>query len=116
MTDQNLRRSALRKLQQALNHKPEGEEHLPLRVQEERQAGRWRLMKNLRDSIVAEGAEELMRRFSKQTVLESDLRFDQGKWIAFVRVQCADGKRMTLEEPLMEFPSEMMIAQVALVS
>jgi hypothetical protein len=90
---------------------------LPEKTQREQEAGRARIMQNLRASVVDVGVEELQRRFGKSCVPTGGLRFvpETNRWMADVVVHTAAKRVLQFEEELLEFPSDRMIAQVALV-
>lgn len=90
---------------------------LPEKTQREQEAGRARIMQNLRASVVDVGLEELQRRFGKRSVPTGGLRFvsESNRWMVDVVVHTAAKRVMQFEDELLKFPSDHMIAQVALV-
>jgi hypothetical protein len=88
---------------------------LPEKTRAEHRAGRNRLTRLLRESVVEEGYKVLCNKFGKN-LQGAEALGRGGEWIARVCVRCADGKTMAFEDPLMEFPSDMMITQLALVT
>ncbi|RZN09701.1 hypothetical protein CWO91_16870 [Bradyrhizobium genosp. SA-3] len=90
---------------------------LPEKTQREQEAGRARIMQNLRASVVDVGMDELQRRFGKRSVPTGGLRFvaEANRWMVDVVVHTAARRVMQFEDELLEFPSDHMIAQVALV-
>lgn len=79
-------------------------------------AGRARLRRVLRDSVAYEGLQQLKRRFGNSAVLTSAWALSGEEYIVDVLVHTADGRHMQFTEPLMGFPSDVMIAQIALVT
>ena len=90
---------------------------LPEKTRHEMEAGRQRIMRNLRASVAETGAEELQRRFTKRSVPTSDLRFIEGenRWAVDVVVHTAAGTIMQFSDELLEFPSDRLIAEISLV-
>jgi hypothetical protein len=105
-------RNALRMAMNA-THDPD----LSEKTRHEQEAGRARIMQNLRASVVDVGIDELQRRFTRQSVPTGGLHFydKQNRWTVDVIVHTAAKTTMQLEDELLEFPSEYLIAQIALV-
>lgn len=104
-------------LRQAASIAPDPE--LSERTRQEQAAGRDALLHNLRTSVIDTGVMELQKRFSVKVLPRpGGLRFDDHKreWVASIYVNTAAKTYMEFEEPLLDFPSEHMIAQIALVS
>lgn len=91
---------------------------LPERTKQEQLAGRQRLMDTLRASIVECGLEHLKHRFGAGKVLTAGLRFDGDlkDWIADVTVATEAGILMKLECELEGFPTDRLLAEIALVT
>jgi hypothetical protein len=87
---------------------------LPLKTQAEQIAGRNRVMLDLRRSIANIGKEELRERFGQKAIRQADV-YDIGQWMAEVTVVGSNGREMCFSDPLMDFPSENTIAQIALI-
>lgn len=91
---------------------------LPAKTRQEQEAGRNALLSALRSSIVDVGVTELQKRFGRKTLPgPGGLAFNEtkGEWIASIYVNTAAKTYMGFEEPLLDFPSDHMIAQIALV-
>lgn len=88
------------------------------KTRKEQEVGRDRIMASLRASVVDVGVLELQRRFSKRNVPTAALRFDEtnNRWMVDVVVQAAAKRVMQFEDELLDFPSDHLIAQVALVT
>lgn len=87
-------------------------------VRKEREAGRARLYGMLRGSIVDVGVAELQRRFGKRSVPNADVRFveESNEWQIDVVVHTQDNRIRQFSEPMMNFPSDELFAQIALVT
>jgi hypothetical protein len=99
------------KLRDMLRIQPDAS--LPLKTQAEQHAGRNKIMLDLRLSIVDIGKRELQDRFGK-AVRDARL-YDIGQWMAEVIVQGSNGNEMRFSDHLMDFPSDDIIAQIALI-
>lgn len=99
-------------------HVPPEDPTLPEQTPKERAAGREALMAKLRASVVDTGLQELRKRFTKRALPSAGLHFDEkgNCWIADIVVHTAAKTNMVFEDKLMEFPSDHLIAQIALVT
>lgn len=90
----------------------------PLKTRQEMAAGRQVLIRNLADSAIEEGHKELTRRFGFKSIRQAKAALDEttGVWTAQVIVRTAAKTEMYFREPLLDFPSDFMIAQIALVA
>lgn len=91
---------------------------LPERTRQERKAGRVRIEAQLRASILEGGRDNLMRRFGRVAIGPAALRFEavHEQWIVDITVHTAAGTVMAFECGLLEFPSDKMISDIALVT
>ena len=92
-------------------------EHYPERTKREMIAGRRSLLRNLAESAGEAGGDELVRRFGRKPIKAVYVSFDDaGVWHASAVIRTAAKTEMQFDEPLLSFPSEFMIAQIALVA
>ncbi|MCK1741378.1 hypothetical protein IVA80_11000 [Bradyrhizobium sp. 139] len=98
--------------------KVEDDPSLPLKTRWEREAGRKSLVDQLRGSVAEAGRHELCRRFGAGHFGPVRTIFSEpaSKWIVQIEVNCADGKKRIWEDEVLRFPSDELIAEVALVT
>ena len=85
---------------------------------DEQRAGREAVEKSQRDAVAFGGLLKLRERFGNKTIVTASWALgtaDQGH-VVHVMVACADGKILNFKDKLWEFPSELTIAQIALVT
>jgi uncharacterized protein YjiS (DUF1127 family) len=96
---------------------PAPDTSLPEKTLAEQRAGRDQLRRTLRASIADIGLSELQRRFSKAVQL-ADVSYSETckEWMVDVLIYTAADTILELSDELMAFPSEALIANVALVT
>lgn len=114
---QSIRMACIEHLRKTLAVKPDPT--LPQRTQDEQEAGRYRIMQNLRMSVIDIGVDELRARFGHGSIVRGDLfelppTTKTRRWAAQVEVRGSE-RVMTFQDDLMEFPSDEIIAQIALI-
>lgn len=100
-------------MHRALQRMDEEDKVLPPKTVAERKAGRRSLVNKLRASIVDVGHDELRRRFAKTARFHISHGDDEQ---VSVVVHAGRNKPMTFTDHIMEFPSEMLIAQITLLA
>jgi hypothetical protein len=103
-----------RDMHKALQRMDEEDKTLSPKTVAERKAGRRNLVNKLRGSIIDVGYDELKRRFGKAALFQCDGAADSDT--VTVTVRAGNNKPMTFTDHIMEFPSEMLIAQVTLLA